>query len=140
MPQPPKYSVTPDGQIRKGEAVVGFYDPATGRIEEPGKFPQGALSAIKSLILDEVIAQRIAHQPPAPPEAGEQHTAATMRAAFAPDIPPEPPMDPRMGDKTPAYMEWLSKYHPELYEARYKGRKTPVGKVPWSGQGDIPAD
>ena len=36
---------------------------------------------------------------------------------------PEPPeCEPQLGDLTPAYIEWVKKYYPDDYEARYKGR------------------
>ena len=57
--------------------------------------------------------------------------------------PPAPPQDPRLGDKTPAYMEWLGHYHPDEYKKRYKGRKTHLnaGVQPKIGLlGDVPDD
>ena len=38
-------------------------------------------------------------------------------------IPPMPPMDPLVGDKTPVVVEWFRTYWPEEFERRYKGRK-----------------
>lgn len=39
--------------------------------------------------------------------------------------PTEPPaLDPTLGDKTPAYVEWLRDNKPKEFEKRYKGRKT----------------
>src|SRR5512136_2701332 len=35
------------------------------------------------------------------------------------DIPPPPKKTMRDGDKTPAYVEWLKKYKPNEYKARY---------------------
>ena len=35
------------------------------------------------------------------------------------NIPKAPKMDPRFGDKTPAYVEWLRKYKPKEFRARY---------------------
>lgn len=35
-----------------------------------------------------------------------------------------PPMDPDMGDKTPAFVDWLYENHPEDAARRYYGRKT----------------
>lgn len=34
-------------------------------------------------------------------------------------IPPRPKRDPQFGDKTPALVEWLRKYRPKEYAARY---------------------
>lgn len=33
--------------------------------------------------------------------------------------PPPPPKDPKFGDKSPKYVEWLKKHWPEMYEERY---------------------
>lgn len=66
------------------------------------------------------------------------------REEFASDQPPPPPpQDPRLGDKTPAYMEWLGHYFPEEFKERYRGRKThlTVGINPYLDQtpkGDVP--
>ena len=38
-------------------------------------------------------------------------------------IPPCPEMDPRMGDKTPAVIEWWHTYHPEAAAEKYKNRR-----------------
>lgn len=38
------------------------------------------------------------------------------------DTPPA--LDPMLGDKTPAYVEWLRDNDPEAFAARYKDRKT----------------
>jgi hypothetical protein len=46
------------------------------------------------------------------------------------DVPPEPEMDPRLGDKTPAYMEWLAKFYPEDFKKRYAGRKVFGERMP----------
>lgn len=45
-----------------------------------------------------------------------------------PVIPPCPEEDPRLGDKTPAVVEWLAQYHPEEYRRRYAGRRTHLGQ------------
>lgn len=35
------------------------------------------------------------------------------------NIPPAPKKNPRLGDKTPAYVEWVKKYKPSEFKARY---------------------
>jgi len=37
--------------------------------------------------------------------------------------PPEPPKDPRFGDKTPEWARWLRETDPEEFEKRFAGRK-----------------
>lgn len=36
-----------------------------------------------------------------------------------PDIPPAPEFDPMQGDKTPAYVDWMFRWHPRAYEVKY---------------------
>jgi hypothetical protein len=38
------------------------------------------------------------------------------------NIPDPPVCEPQLGDLTPDYIEWVRKYHPDDFEARYKGR------------------
>jgi len=40
-----------------------------------------------------------------------------------------PALDPSAGDKTPAFVEWLQKNHPEEFARRYKNRKTHLSHV-----------
>lgn len=46
------------------------------------------------------------------------------------DAPPMPAMEPDMGDKTPAVVEWYRDYWPEEYARRYKDRKTHLVEKP----------
>lgn len=46
----------------------------------------------------------------------------------APDVPPPPPQDPRYGDKTPAYVEYMFKFFPDQAKQLYGGRKV-MGKL-----------
>lgn len=43
-------------------------------------------------------------------------------------LPPE--MDPMLGDKTPAYVEWLRDNAPVEFQRRYAGRRTHLGFTP----------
>jgi hypothetical protein len=43
-------------------------------------------------------------------------------------VPPD--MDPMLGDKTPAYVEWLRDNAPVEFHRRYAGRKTHLGSIP----------
>jgi len=46
------------------------------------------------------------------------------------DIPPRPDMDPMLGDKTIALVEWLRDYAPEEFQKTYAGRETHLGYHP----------
>lgn len=37
-------------------------------------------------------------------------------------IPDPPECEPQLGDLTPAYIEWVRKYYPDDFEARYNHR------------------
>lgn len=41
-----------------------------------------------------------------------------------------PAQDPLLGDKTPAYVEWLRDNAPVEFHRRYAGRKTHLGWIP----------
>lgn len=41
-----------------------------------------------------------------------------------------PEQDPMLGDKTPAYVEWVRDNEPEEYLTRYAGRLTHLGLHP----------
>ncbi len=56
-------------------------------------------------------------------EIGDEEEAPEPAEAVAGGIPPCPPEDPRAGDKTPAVVEWMFRYHPEDAAKRYAGRK-----------------
>lgn len=46
------------------------------------------------------------------------------------EIPPAPDMDPMLGDKTPAYVEWVRDNDPAEFKSRYSGRTTHLGYHP----------
>jgi hypothetical protein len=55
-------------------------------------------------------------------------TPAEIPATSQATVPPE--MDPQLGDKTPAYVEWLRDNAPVEFQRRYAGRKTHLGYIP----------
>lgn len=52
-------------------------------------------------------------------------------------VEPPPVQDPKLGDKTPAYMAWLKRSRPKEAETRYFGRKVSEN-ASLSTTGDIP--
>lgn len=63
-------------------------------------------------------------------EAKKSRAAHQDDLAFArANNTPEPPKkNPQFGDKTPAYVDWLQRYRPEVFASRYGVKKK--GKVP----------
>ena len=53
---------------------------------------------------------------------------ADLPEASQATIPPE--LDPMLGDKTPAYVEWLRDNAPVEFHRRYAGRRTHLGFIP----------
>ena len=156
----PRYAVTESGKVYLDHKLIGSIDLATGALSLPEKVLKAkiAVMVIKAEAFDQLMAKRgkplieiFAAEAPDPGRAFDrpQEQAPSLLgpesrdeyASFQP--PPEPPMDPRLGDKTPAYMQWLGTYFPEKYRARYKGRKTHLntGRNPHIGPtGDVPDD
>jgi hypothetical protein len=140
-----KYSVT-SGKIFKDDALIGRYDQATGKLVLHQKLSNPAEFYIKSVIYDQMM--EMLPSVPAP----EGHTIAVMqepasdpviRGVFPEEpIPPPPECEPRLGDLTPAYVEWMAKHHEDTFEEHYKGR-IPKGQrtyTPTPFKGDIPAE
>lgn len=58
-------------------------------------------------------------------EESQRKEAARRQAIKARTYVGAPKMDPRWGDKTPEFMQWLEKNHPADYEIRYENRIVP---------------
>jgi hypothetical protein len=137
------YEVTRDGKILRGKEEIGFVNLSTGAITTPPLAPV-AITHIKSQVFDLMMARRSEPDPSAPPASNGQEAATIPPppdefSSYQP--PPAPRMDPKLGDKTPAYIEWFKKYFPDDYVAKYKGRRTHLttGVNPHlSGPGDVP--
>jgi hypothetical protein len=120
--------------FRRGEEV-GHYDEETNAItslrEDLPKQIRGILGnklaglKARGKPLIEVLAPRPAV------------TAESEYSSYQP--PPAPEMDPKLGDKTPAYIEWMRKYKPQEAEQRYHNRKfSAEAQSKPSGDVDIP--
>ena len=156
-----RYKATTDGKILDNMTVVGSFDIYSGLAIFPPNMGENAKIHVKSQIYDRLVERtkdRSTDKPVGKPlvEVFAQeapYADITDRADIAPTpppvIPPEPPMNPRLGDKTPAWMQWLGTYYPEKFKERFKGRKThltvgvnphidPVGDVPESSFGKDP--
>lgn len=97
---------------------------------ETKKYAPGILSHLKAYLLPQgrqVKETRVAGQAPAAdteaspaPSPSEPAPAPVVVAKPAQEgIPPPPPLDRMLGDKTPAYVQWLRTYHPEEFRRRY---------------------
>ena len=128
-----KYEVTEDRQITCEGQQIGSFD-------EDG---------LITLTVDEISGQAMAYLKKLVAEEAEKRvsvrhdempgTTETMKAHATEEIPPEPAMDPRYGDKTPAYAEWLFKFYPEKAAKVYAGRKIMGRQMPMVIGSETPA-
>ena len=137
-----KYVVTANGEILRDEEVIGSFNVETGQITVPPGMAASAENYIKAQVFDLVVARLKGKA-----GADEKHEGLPPGLADLPErpppseVPPAPEMDPKLGDKTPAYMQWLGTYFPEKYKEQFKGRKTHLttGLNPHLSQsGDVP--
>jgi hypothetical protein len=132
-----KYHIEADGAITEEGEQIGWVEGGTILHFKPGVEISGQARSFLEKQLSEVI------MPEGKTRAeifAEDQKRPEEQKPHASEIPPEPPQDPRLGDKTPAYMQWLGTYFPEKYEERYKGRRTHlnVGPNPHIQGGDVP--
>lgn len=112
--------------LRKGE-IVGKYDVQTGTLIELREDLPKQMRKIISNMLRPVVPQ--VHEQPSSITGPSEEYASNY-------IPKPPPMHPKYGDKTPAYVEWMRHYKPDEAAKLYKGRQ--LG-IPEPSGGDIPA-
>jgi len=150
MSTEPVYALEDGAILRHGEPV-GRYDIKTGEIKDLDSIvPPQVTPILKRMIADE---RKLEDE--AVSVKTEDLTEPMKPSPPPQEVPPAPGMDPRLGDKDPAYMEWLAKFYPEDFKKRYAGRKVfgermpPViaeAKVPKEGKplpplgSDIPQD
>jgi len=134
----PRYQITPNGQITDEGKAIGWVEGGTNLIFKEGVEISGQARAYLERLL------KPEEGKPPVEDFEEEDTKAsqnrTQSDATRSDVPPAPEMDPRLGDKTPAYMQWLRTHFPEEYAKRYKGRKVSDTPGPLYGGGDIPEE
>jgi len=126
-PKGARYSIDADGVISRTAAgeptqTMGVFDKTTGVLtyaspEAKTKGP-AILAFLKQAGLS--VTAKVDGWTPgetAPEQAPEQ--APINEEPAAQGIPPAPELDPQLGDKTPAYVEWLARYKPEEFRQRF---------------------
>lgn len=120
-----KYHIDLAGNIFCEDAVVGTFSLDNGQIFLEKELAASAENTVKALIFDLLVKKLV---------------APAVEVKDDPKIPPPPDMDPRLGDKTPAYMAWMETHFPEKYKEQYKGRRTHLttGRNPHLDFRDVP--
>ena len=132
-----KYAITPEGQLTAEGKVIGCVREGALELNEEASLHGTVLMYLKGLAFDWIQSNLAKEsQRDSVRHEGTAGTSEAMQTSLAPpqeerqphatEIPPAPPQDPYLGDKTPAFMEWVAKFHPDEFAKRYAGRKTPV--------------
>jgi hypothetical protein len=128
-----RYQITPNGQITDNGEPIGWVEGGTNLIFKEGVEVSGQARGYLERLLNP-------EEGKPPVEVCEEEAREAMNPA-PPDFYPEPPQDPRMGDKTPAWRNWFRMTHSQdEYQKRYAGRKVSDAPGPLYGGGDIPAE
>jgi hypothetical protein len=127
-----------DGDIFRRGDLVGQYDPDTNVITSlnPSLPPQ-----IRSILTNKLAGLKARGKPLVEVFKNETQTCVelqTENCEFASNqAPPPPAMDPKFGDKTPAYIAWMWEHKPKEAAERYKGRKVSLEAASNIGE-DVP--
>lgn len=110
-----------DGSVLRDGEAVGAID-ATGAFLPKEGLHHKIVAAIKKHFAEKP-AGDVSKNPPS--EFHDDATAAkpVKQPKASAEIPPEPEQDPRYGDKTPAYVDWMRNHRPADYAVRYANRK-----------------
>jgi hypothetical protein len=118
-------------EIFQDEKAIGIFDPATGTAATVAELPPASKGQLRKAIqehgvtvlafgiadkVEEVAAEVKPAAPEVKPEAKPE--AKPAAPASGASIPPPPVKDPALGDKTPAFIEYLRAYAPEEYKRR----------------------
>lgn len=135
MPRPHR---TPDGKAATPQASsppIAFDKPDLDGSPEtesvmpgtsPGPSQEGVHGAAPDRVLPEVIP--VEEDRGSPPVCGAvspgetSQTGCDAAAARADVVIPPPPPKGLEGDKTPEFMRWLAKYHPDEFRVQYANR------------------
>lgn len=141
-----RYAIQKDGRITFKRRTIGRYDPLTGKILEDVLVSWQARAYVKRLIaaqtngkeaMNEEHTQDAMEDKDMPPEEAVSVKTEDPKQPMEPspspqEVPLAPEMDPRLGDKTPAYMQWMAKFHPEKFKKQYAGRKVMGVRMPFA--------
>ena len=150
--------MTDDGVVTRDGEVIGEYQE--GVLELKPGFGKFNLPVQRLLKKNDVnIKRTINHDPPAkgrrkkkkaePPLPQPEVLTATIQSGYETEdevempskgIPKPPPKDKLLGSKTPAYIEWMKKYHPKKYKKNYGKflKKKSMRRGSGPGFGELP--
>jgi hypothetical protein len=137
-----RYQITPNGQITDEGKAIGWVEGGTNLVFQEGVEVSGQARAYLERLLKAAEGESVEvfeeehTQEAMPPDPGREYDRPAPPGFYA-----EPPQDPRMGDKTPAWRNWFRMTHSQdEYQKRYAGRKVSDAPGPLYGGGDIPAE
>jgi len=104
--------ISPDGDVTFVNQDLFRYRPAV--LRHYGVIGRTYKNVTTRTILTEAV-EALSNQNPVIAPAGVLPPPETAPSV----IPPAPKLDKMAGDKTPAYVEWLARYHPEKFRERY---------------------
>jgi hypothetical protein len=115
-----------EGKIYRNGEPCGSYDLITGEVSELNADLSDAQKMLVAFLVREKLGlvkrnrRGKRRHVPRPGQPNIVKFEASPRDKPPVEAPPE--KDPRYGDKTPAYVEWMFKCHPEEAKKKYGGR------------------
>ena len=96
-----------------------FYKPIAEALGHQPQYDFGEKNTPSAAMVSAENSERV----PLLPDETPQEESPKAKQKTKSDVNPEPPQDPRFGDKTPAWARWLRETDPEAFEKRFAGRK-----------------